>query len=105
MVYQQEIAALERQRQLLVAQSEIHRVILALRWKRVETQSRQSLHLLAWVRKSYRVLLPGVFLAGVVLTRKKFPFRKVFMKLLVGWTLLRRALPLWRLFRVFTAHR
>ena len=88
MVYREEIALLEQEKQWLVSRGDLQRVMLALELRHVRSRTHVLARLLAWRGKSRILLLPGVGLAGFLLTRRRV--RSWLMKALVGWTLWRR---------------
>ena len=105
MVHNREIAALEQTKQLLVTQCEMHRVVLALQLNELQSRAGHFLRALQRFKRSAWLLLPAGMAAGLLLTRRPRPMRKGLVKLLLGWTLLRRAKPLWTILRFVTARR
>lgn len=99
MVFHEELAHLERQKQLLVTASEVNRAVLIVQWQQIETQAASSWRAWQWVRRAWPMLLPGAFAGGLLLTRGKLRFPKLILKSVLGWTFLRRFKPLWQVFR------
>ena len=103
MVYHEKIERLEQQKQILVTQCEIQRVMLALEFHRVQTGAGRWAHLLAWRHIAGRLLLPGAVAAGFLVTRRRA--RRWLTKAFLGWTLWRRTKPLRTVLCWFTGRR
>ena len=103
MVYHEKIEHLEQQKQLLVTQCDLQRVMLALEFQQVQTGAGRWARLLAWRHLAGRLLLPGAVLGGFLLTRQ--PLRRWLTKAFLGWALWRRAKPLRAVLRWFAGRR
>lgn len=80
-------------------------MVLALHLKQLRTGTGRITRGFEWVQHSVWMLLPAALGAGWLMTRFRLPFRKGIMKLVLGWTLLRRARPLWTLVRMLAMRR
>jgi len=97
MVYREEIAALEQQKEFLVSRGDLQRVNLALELRQLQTGTHILGRLLAWRQHARFLLLPGMALAGYLLSRRQV--RGLLMKGFVGWTLWHRTQRLRTLLR------